>query len=1007
MREGERVLPLGGAKQRSLLAILLLRAGEVVSVDRLIDELWGEAPPEDAATALHQHVSRLRKLLEPHAVVVTRSPGYLVELGDGRLDLHVFERLVEQGRRGLDDGDSAAAASVLREALLLWRGRPLADLEYEHFAGDAVARLDEAWLEALELRVDADLALGRHTELVGELQTLVRNHPQRERLQGQLLVALYRSGRQAEALEAYATARRRLADELGLEPGPELRRLEHAILNQDPALDLKRPPRRSSRRGAGLVAGVGVLALAVAIGVALAERDPAGNDAPTARSGLGGELVALDATTGRIERRFPAGRTPTALAAKDGALWLVDADARTLLRLDGSSGATETLATGATPADVAIGAGSVWIANGKPLQAAQFVGPVATEVVRLDARTRTQRATVSLPPAEGAVSNAVEQAIAATRDAVWAVTASGAIVRIDPRSNTITVTNRSAGAIAVATGEAGVWVIRSDGVVLALDERTGQPRNRARLPTDAPTALAVGDTAAWATSSADGILWRIGTDGAVGAVAVGRGATDVVVAGSRVWVANPTAGTVTAVDPATMRVVRTVRVAGTPRSLAATGDTLWVAVAGDVQATRASAAGVEAMSESICEPVVAGADGRADALITSDLPLQGGIRITSLQMTQAITFVLREHGFRAGRFRVAYQSCDDSVARTGLFDEPKCAANARAYAANADVVAVIGTLNSPCAVAAVPELNRARGGPVAMISPLNSFVGLTRQAPGVAPDLEGLLYPTGRRNYLRVFPTDDLQGAALALLARDRGRKAVYVLDDGQPGYGVLMATGFETAARRLGLEVAGRATWNPGATSYAALAKRVAASGAEAVFVGGLLDSNAARVIRDLRASLPESVDLLGPDGLTPLPLLSRQAGPAANGTFVSLGGLLTERLPPAGARFARRFARTQAGAPVEPSAIYAAQATEVVLAALARSDGTRARVLDELFRVRIRNGLLGDFGFDRRGDTTESPVTIMRLTRGGTSTQILSVEGGVIERVSRPRTSLVADRE
>ncbi len=215
----------------------------------------------------------------------------------------------------------------------------------------------------------------------------------------------------------------------------------------------------------------------------------------------------------------------------------------------------------------------------------------------------------------------------------------------------------------------------------------------------------------------------------MGSVAVGRGATDVAVARSRVWVANPTAGSVTAVDPATMRIARTVRVGGTPRSLAVDGETLWVAVAGEAPATRATAQGVEALPESTCEPVIAGADGRADVLIASDLPLQGGIRITALQMTQAITFVLRERRFRAGRLRVAYQSCDDPVARTGLFDEAKCAGNARSYAENADVVVVIGTLNSPCAVAALPELNRARGGPLAMISPLNSFVGLTRQAP--------------------------------------------------------------------------------------------------------------------------------------------------------------------------------------------------------------------------------------------------------------------------------------
>ncbi len=292
-----------------------------------------------------------------------------------------------------------------------------------------------------------------------------------------------------------------------------------------------------------------------------------------------------------------------------------------------------------------------------------------------------------------------------------------------------------------------------------------------------------------------------------------------------------------------------------------------------------------------------------------------------------------------------------------------------------------------------------------MISPLNSFVGLTRRAAGVPAELEGQLYPTGRRNYLRVFPTDDLQGAALALLARDRGRRTVYVLDDGEPGYGVLMADGFETAARRLGLRVAGRTTWNPRVASYDELADQVAASGAAAVFVGGLLDSNAARVVRALRARIGPEIDVLGPDGLTPLPLLVEQAGAAAHGTFVSLGGLVTEALPPAGARFARRFARTQAGVAIEPSAVYAAQATHVVLDAIARSDGSRADVLRELFRVRIHGGLLGDFGFDERGDITESPVTILRVERAGQSTRIMSVEGGVIERVSRPQASLVAD--
>ena len=257
---------------------------------------------------------------------------------------------------------------------------------------------------------------------------------------------------------------------------------------------------------------------------------------------------------------------------------------------------------------------------------------------------------------------------------------------------------------------------------------------------------------------------------------------------------------------------------------------------------------------------------------------------------------------------------------------------------------------------------------------------------------------------MRVYPTDDLQGAALALVARDRGRRRVYVLDDGDLGYGSLMATAFETAAGRLSLEVAGRHSWDPRANGYAGLARRIGRSGAEAVFVGGLLDSNAGQVIRDLRARLGPTVDILAPDGLTPLSLLSRRAGPSARDVYVSLAGTVTERLPPAGAGFVRRFGRTQAGGEVEPSAVYAAEATGVLLDAIGRSDGTRDSVLEQLFATRAHRGLLGTFGFDANGDISESPVTIMRVTRGGRSSKAGSTEGGVVDRIVRPSPSLVA---
>jgi branched-chain amino acid transport system substrate-binding protein len=291
-----------------------------------------------------------------------------------------------------------------------------------------------------------------------------------------------------------------------------------------------------------------------------------------------------------------------------------------------------------------------------------------------------------------------------------------------------------------------------------------------------------------------------------------------------------------------------------------------------------------------------------------------------------------------------------------------------------------------------------------MVSPTNATVGLTRSGPGVDPALPAPLYPTGRRNYVRVHPTDDLQGAALALLARDRGHRRVFVLDDGDAEFGALVATGFETAARALGLAVAGRATWDPQASDYGQLADQVAASRASAVVVSGLLDTNAAQVVRDLRNRLGRSVELYAPSGLTPLSQLVERSGGVARGMYVSLTGIVTARLPAAGARFVERFGRTQPGAEISAEAVYAAQAAEVLLDAIARSDGMRRSVVEELFRTRVEGGLLGSFRFDANGDVAPGPITIVRVGSGARSDRIGSVEGGVIERVIRPSPRLVA---
>ena len=257
----DRTLRLGGDKQRALLAVLLLHANEVVSADRLIDDLWGARPPPAALKALQAHVSRLRKALDTEAgelrddngdrspvgsdgVLVTRGHGYLLCVARGELDLDRFRAAVEAGREALAAGDAGRAAAILRDGLALWRGPPLADFAYEAFAQAAIAEIEDLHLSALEERVEADLALGRDRDLVGELTSLVRQNPLRERVRGQLMLALYRSGRQAEALQVYQEFRRELSEQLGLDPGRGLQQLEVALLNRDPSLQA--PPTNGS-----------------------------------------------------------------------------------------------------------------------------------------------------------------------------------------------------------------------------------------------------------------------------------------------------------------------------------------------------------------------------------------------------------------------------------------------------------------------------------------------------------------------------------------------------------------------------------------------------------------------------------------------------------------------------------------------------------------------------------------------------------------------------------------
>jgi len=367
-------------------------------------------------------------------------------------------------------------------------------------------------------------------------------------------------------------------------------------------------------------------------------------------------------------------------------------------------------------------------------------------------------------------------------------------------------------------------------------------------------------------------------------------------------------------------------------------------------------------------------------LIASDLPLQGSGRTQTLQMTRAIKFIFEQHNWKAGKYTLAYQSCDDATAQAGKWDSGKASANANAYAQDSSVAGVIGTFNSGAAEIEVPVLNRAPNGPLAMISPANTYVGLTHGGPGTAAGEPGKYYPSGKRNYARVVAADDFQGAADAILAKSVGVKKVFILND-KEAYGLGVATNFKNAALKLGLKVAGFTAWDGKASSYEALAVKVKASGAQGVFVGGLVCENGGKLIKDLAAGAPNAKIML-PDGFTPVSAVVQGAGRAAEGATVSVAGLPNSSLKGAGAKFVKDFTKADKRPP-DPYSVYAAQAAEAMVAAIAASNGTRSDITKKVFALNLKNTILGTLKFNANGDVTANPVTIYKI-KGGKSTTL-----------------------
>jgi YVTN family beta-propeller protein len=1208
VREDEGEVRLGRGKQRALLALLLLHRDEAISTDRIIDELWGEQPPATAAKIVQNYVLQLRRALEDggsaDADLITQGRGYLLRVERGGLDLDRFEALVEAGERALGSGEAAQAAETLREALALWRGPPLADFAYEPFAQAAIERLEDQRLAALERRIEADLALGRHADVVGELKELVSVHPLHEGFRAQLMLALYHTGRQAQALEVYRDARRSLVEELGIDPSPALQQLEQAILRQEvpPAASRPPPPARGTRdpapavvadapagegrgsRGADLrtfliadirgytrfsqdhgdgaasrlahrfadivreaiptevgellelrgdealcvfssarealqtavelqrrfrarINGEPALPLGVGVGLDAGEAVPidggyrgralnvaarlsalaqpgeilasetvmslAGHqegasyarrrparlkglaepvrhvavvpdvalppvpaaprpsarrqglfllaagalvltgtvtaailtltrDADESVESIGNAIAAIDGDGGAVSYT-EAGNTPSTIAVGEGAVWVLNAGDRTVSKIDPETRRiVKTFGTGGTTTDLAVGEGAVWVGNGG--KTAETHGSAyTTSVSRLDPDSTAVTGTRVLPggqaPEAGGSSTSrilgVSQ-LTAGAGGVWAINPDLSVSRIDPDTLELVTRIPVKNSRAIAAGREGVWVIGREGPLVQIDPRTNKVGQTIDLGWNGLAGLALGAGSVWATDLETGLLWRVepGEDPGARTIDIGLGATAVAFGAGAVWVTNFVSDEVVRVDPDTNEVTARIPLAGTPPSVAAGPETAWVSIAGAPRG--------EALPASVCGAVL-GPAKTPDVLIASGLPLQGPSGGDVRVVADAVRFVLREHGFRAGRHTVGYQSCDDSTAQTGLYDFIRCASNAKAYVATARLVGVIGPFDSPCASAQIPITNRAEE-PLAMISPSNTNAGLTHAHAGGGDDEPEVYYPSGVRNYVRVIGPVDFEAAAGAVLAQELGLRRVYVLRS-PAGFDFLKSP-FRRAAGKLGIAIAGSSTWADEAKTYDALAERIARARPDGIFIAGFLDPNVGALLKALRARLGPKIVLFTGEHLRPSDVLS-EAPRAAIGIYVSSSVRAPESLGPAGQAFLREFAKTQPGG-VVPSAVYyvaeAAQATEVLLQAIARSDGTRASVTRELRGVKVEDGILGSFQFDRNGDINPASFTIFRITGAKNRDPDDYFAGAEVDRVVRVPATLVA---
>ncbi len=556
--DGGQSLPLGGPKQRALLADLILNAGRIVPTARLIDDLWGDAPPPTAGHTVEAYIARLRRVLRDGCApgaLLTRPPGYVLDIERGQVDAFRFEQLVQDAAAAAKRDDHEQASALLHAALGLWRGQALADVAGTPLARGAATQLNDQHLLALERRIDSDLKLGRAQELVPELEAVITGHPYHEPFHRQLMVALYRSGRQGEALAAFRRARGRLVDELGIEPGPDLRRMQQAILRQDP--ELEQPPaagprrhglpepalpgtppvpavpsrRRRHRRRALIAAGLVLAVMAtVAVSVPLALRATAGASVPA--NGIG--VMSASGTSVASALSMPSALASLAVGA--GSVWATSPEGGTVYRIDPATRAiTRAIAVGAGAGGIAYGDGDVWVANASAGTVSRIAGLAGQVVQTIGTGSEPTGVAVGL-------------------GAVWVTDPVGSTVsRIDPASGQLTATiGLTAPPYSIALGAGSVWVTSAaDDSVTRIDPVAGQPVQTISVGAD-PDAIAYGFGSVWVANGLDSTVSRIdpGTGIVTETIPVGNGPSALAVGSAGVWVANTAAGTVLRIDPA-------------------------------------------------------------------------------------------------------------------------------------------------------------------------------------------------------------------------------------------------------------------------------------------------------------------------------------------------------------------------------------------------------------------------------------------------------------------------